>query len=66
MQEFLKRMCIEKDDLEGKIRKAKKALETPPFGIDSEGISLLKKQLAAMENYLDCLKRRISYEIGKR
>lgn len=65
MQEYVKRMIIEKEDLEGKIKKAKKAIENPPFGADTEGMNLLNTQVGFMEQYLDVLKRRIEHEEGK-
>lgn len=65
MQEFLKRMYIEKDDLEGKIKKAKKAIENPPFGSDTEGLRMLAEQVKAMESYLYWLNERITHESNK-
>lgn len=65
MQEYVKRMIIEKEDLEGKIKKAKKAIENPPFGADTEGMNLLNTQVGFMEQYLDVLKRRIKHEEEK-
>lgn len=65
MQEFLKRMYTEKDDLVGKIKKAKKAVLNPPFGSDTEGIRMLAEQVKAMENYLYWLDERIKHEVNK-
>ena len=65
MQEYVKRMLVEKDNLVGKIKKAKKAIENPPFGSDEEGMNLLNTQVGFMEQYLDVLKRRIEHEEGK-
>ena len=65
MQEYIKRMITERDDLKGKIAKAHKALENPPYGSDEEGLNLLALQVTHMEKYLDVLERRIKYEEGK-
>lgn len=65
MQEYVKRMLVEKDNLVGKIKKAKKAIENPPFGADTEGMNLLNTQVGFMEQYLDVLKRRIKHEEEK-
>ena len=65
MQEYIKRMIVERDDLKGKITKAKKALENPPYGSDEEGLNLLALQLTHMESYLNVLERRIKYEEAK-
>lgn len=59
MQEFVKRMITERDELNGKIKKAKKAVENPPYGTDQEDINLLETQVGYMEQYLDVLNRRI-------
>ena len=48
MKEFVKRMLIERDDLRGKIKRAKKAIENPPFTSDAEGLEMLKKQVEGM------------------
>ena len=65
MQEYVKRMLVEKDNLVGKIKKAKKAIENPPFGSDEEGINLLTAQVGFMEQYLDVLEKRIKHEEEK-
>ncbi len=65
MQEFVKRMLTEQTDLKGKIKKAKKAIENPPFGADKKAIEMLAEQVLAMENYLYWLTERINYEEGK-
>lgn len=65
MQEFLKKMHTEKDDLEGKIKRAKKAIENPPFGSDIEGLRLLAEQVKAMESYLYWLNERMTHESNK-
>lgn len=65
MKEFVKRMLIERDDLRGKIKRAKKAIENPPFTSDAEGLEMLKKQVEGMETYLMWLEKRIEKEGGK-
>ncbi len=65
MQEFIKRMYTERDDLKGKIKKAKNAIDNPPYGSDSEGLRMLAEQVKAMENYLYWLSERIEYEEKK-
>lgn len=62
MQEHVKRMIIEKDDLDGKIKRCRKALAAPPFGIDEEGLYLLSKQCEAMESYSHWLNERLKKE----
>lgn len=47
-----------------KIKKAKAALEKRPFDMTDTGFELLKKQVEAMETYLDVLNQRIEYESG--
>ena len=64
MQEFIKRMLTERDDLKGKISRAKKAVENPPFGADAKSIDLLKAQIKPMEEYLSILEQRIEYAGG--
>jgi len=65
MQKFIERMYIERDDLKGKIAKAKKAIDNPPYGSDAEGLKLLSEQVTHMESYLAVLEKRISYEEAK-
>lgn len=52
----------ERDDLSGRIKRAKKAVENPPYGADKHSISLLAQQVKAMSEYLDVLEARIQYE----
>jgi hypothetical protein len=66
MQEFIKRMISERDDLKGKISRAKKAVENPPFGSDATSINLLESQIKPMEEYLTILEKRIEYEGGRK
>ena len=65
MQEYIKKMYTERDDLKGKILKNKKAIANPPYGSDAEGLKMLSEQVSYMEKYLDVLERRIEHEVGK-
>ena len=65
MQKYIERMKVELTDLSGKISRAEKAVENPPFGSDSNGIELLKKQVSAMRAYREILQDRINYEVSK-
>lgn len=65
MQQYLERMIREKQDLEGKIKRAKNAIENQPFDMDKTQHALLVKQVTAMEVYLDCLTERIEYDTHK-
>ncbi len=65
MKQYIERMVQEKTDLEGKIRKAKKAVENPPFGADKYGLLLLGEQIKFMQSYLEKLNERILYEQEK-
>lgn len=65
MQEFVKRMLTERDDLKGKIKKAKKAVENPPYGSSPDCLRMLAEQIKAMEQYLYWLEERIRYEESK-
>lgn len=62
MQNFVKKMINERDELSARIKKARAAVENPPFGTDKKGIELLTFQVAAMEQYLDYLDQRIRHE----
>ncbi len=64
MKQYVERMIREKEDLEGKIKKAEKALENRPFDMTDIGADLLKEQVKAMEQYLFVLCQRIKYEAG--
>ena len=63
MQEFVKKMIVERDDLKGKIKKAKKAVENPPYGSTTDGLRMLSEQITAMEQYLCWLEKRIDKEV---
>lgn len=65
MKDFQKRMINEKEDLIGKIKKAKHAILNPPYGADSEGLRMLAEQVKAMETYLYWLNERIKHEEQK-
>lgn len=65
MRQYLERMLEEKKDLEGKIKKAKKAIENNPFGMDKHQVILLAEQVKAMEVYLGCLNERIKFDCEK-
>ena len=65
MQKYIEKMKAEESELDGRIKKAEKAIENPPFGSDAFGIDLLKKQVRAMRVYQEILQQRIEYEVGK-
>lgn len=62
MPKYIERMTVECDELKGRINRAKKAVENPPYGSTEKGINLLKEQITAMESYLSILEYRITYE----
>ncbi len=62
MKKFVERMMTERADLEGKIKRAKSAIENPPYGSCKESIMLLCEQVKAMESYLSWLTERIKFE----
>ena len=65
MQKYIERMIEEKKELTGRINRVSKAVETPPFGSDKHGLSLLAKQIEVMKSYENILEERIDYELGK-
>lgn len=65
MPKYLERMITEKNELDGKIRRAREAIENPPYGSDAEGLRLLGLQITAMDEYSRILTKRIEYEGGK-
>ena len=65
MQKYIEKMKTEKLELDGRINRAEKAIENPPYGSDNFGIDLLKKQVRAMRVYQEILQQRIEYEVGK-
>lgn len=65
MKKYIEKIQNEKKELEGKISRAEKVLETSPFDLDETGRHLLEKQVQAMKIYLDILEQRILYEGGK-
>jgi hypothetical protein len=62
MQNYIKKMIAEAEELDGRIKRAENALNNPPYGIDTTGLHLLEKQVQAMKFYSDCLRQRIKYE----
>lgn len=65
MQKYIERMISERQDLVGKIKRAEKAIENPPYGSNKEGLLLLAEQVKSMKDYLQCLENRIKYEQEK-
>lgn len=65
MQKYIERMIEEKKELAGKINRASKAVENPPFGSDKHGLLLLAEQIKIMKSYEQKLEERIEYERGK-
>ena len=65
MQKYIEKMKIELEELSGRINRAEKAIENPPFDSDKNGIELLKKQVSAMRAYREILQERIDYEVSK-
>lgn len=63
MRHYVERMLTEKKDLEDKIKKAKKAVESNPYDMDKTQKLLLAEQIKYMESYLDMLNQRIEYEL---
>lgn len=59
MELYVTRMMTEKTDLEGKIKKAKKAIIGNPYGMTENDKHLLEKQIEYMESYLEILSKRI-------
>ena len=64
MKLYVERMIKERDDLKGRIKKAKAALENNPFDTTETGKELLTEQVKSMESYLAILNQRIEYESG--
>lgn len=62
MLQFVKRMVTEREDLEGKIRKLKAALENRDLHLNKEQVDLLNQQLEHMRGYHDTLCKRIALE----
>lgn len=60
MENFLKRMLTEYDDLTGKIKKAEKALAG--LKLDKTQETLLSNQIEGMREYQKYLHARIGYE----
>lgn len=62
MKLYVERMIKERDDLKGRIKKAKAALEKNPFDMTDIGKELLAEQVKEMKSYLAILNQRIEYE----
>lgn len=62
MQQFVEKMVKERDELNAKIKKLGAAANNPPFGVNEEKLDLIKRQLTAMNQYLDCLNKRLFIE----
>lgn len=63
MRQYVERILTEKKDLEGKIKRAKKAVESNLYDMDKTQKLLLAEQIKYMERYLDMLNQRIEYEL---
>ncbi len=62
MQKFVERMVAEATDLDGKIKKAKSAVQTPPYGMTKEKLMMLSEQIKCMEEYSYWLHERLRAE----
>lgn len=63
MEQFIVRMVREKEDLEGKLKRANNALlKSEEIRLDKVQVSLLEEQIEYMKKYLDVLNNRIAYE----
>lgn len=63
MLDYIKRMVREKEDLEGKLKKALNALaKSDEIHLDKTQCFLLQKQTESMKEYLDVLSQRVAYE----
>ena len=60
MEEFVKKMIREKEDVEGKKKHLTKALESSNYRISDEEKKLIEEQLGHMSGYLETLNKRIS------
>jgi hypothetical protein len=65
MKLYVERMKAERENLAGKIKRAKKIVEDVPYGMDKTQILLLVEQIKAMEVYLNCIDERMKYEEEK-
>ena len=65
MKEYIKRMQAEIEELEGRIKRADKAIQNPPYNADKKSIDLLKQQVEYMRGYSDILHQRLEYEVNK-
>ena len=59
MEDFLKRMLVEREDLTGKVKRLGRVITDKPFRISDEELDLMKSQLSGMKTYLEALSKRI-------
>lgn len=62
MLQFVKRMITEREDLEGKIKRLRAALENRDLHLGKEQVDLINQQLEHMSGYNDTLCKRIALE----
>lgn len=63
MEQFIVRMVREKEDLEGKLKRANNALfKSEELRLDKVQVAFLEEQTEYMKKYLDVLNNRIAYE----
>ena len=63
MLDYIRRMVREKEDLEGKLKRANNALlKRDEIDLDKTQCLLLENQCDHMKNYLNVLNDRIAYE----
>lgn len=63
MMQYIKRMETEKSDLEGKLRRARNALEkADEIRLDKTQTALLERQIEFMGKYLETLNLRIEHD----
>lgn len=65
MELHVKRMLVEKEDLDGKIKRVKALILTNPYGLSTNEKSLLQEQVGYMEQYREVLDKRIEISINK-
>lgn len=65
MQQYVERMIREKEDLDGKIKRAERAVTDKPFNLTKEEEEMLRKQIEYMKGYAGVLDDRIGYAKNK-
>lgn len=65
MEDFIKRMLTEQEELTGKMKKLEKAIDENPFRISDNEIEIMKEQLAGMKTYSAALAKRIDLHTEK-